>query len=155
VKQVTDMSSKLADADTVQGRGVPGVTAEREPGLMGHEPTVLLIEDDQAVSRMVGRLLRSGGYRVVTAERGSDSLQLFDDADIDIVLVDIVLPDMSGLQVAALINEKHPDTPVIFATAVGNVGELKGIQENRLLRKPFNESELFDKIAAAMKYESK
>src|SRR5262245_39178642 len=110
---------KLADVSSAAVSGLPDVVAPREPSLISHTLTVLLIEDDQAVSRIIAKLLRSGGYRVVTAESGSDSLQLIDDDDIDIVLVDLLLPDMTGVQVAALINAKHPDTPVIFATGMG------------------------------------
>jgi CheY-like chemotaxis protein len=129
-----------------------GVLGRREPGLAGHTPTVLLIEDDRAVLRAIVRLLRSRGYQVLTGENGSDSLRVIDEhADIDVVLTDIVLPDTTGTQLAALIKAKHPNTPVIFATGVGNAGELKGIEEARLLRKPFTEHELFEKIAAAMK----
>jgi len=113
---------------------------------------VLLIEDDRAVLRSIVRLLRSRAYRVLTAQSGADSLRVIEEhTDVDVVLIDIVLPDMSGMQVAALIETKHPNTPVIFATGVGNVGELKGIEEGRLLRKPFTERDLFDKLSAALK----
>jgi len=149
-----NMSSKLSDVNRVVAPDLPDVVAPGEPSLTSHTPSLLLVEDDEAVSRIVAKLLRFGGYRVITAQRGSESLQLLDDdGDIDIVLVDLLLPEMTGMQVAALINAKHPDIPVIFATGAGNVAELKGIEEERLLRKPFSERELFDKIAAAMKHE--
>ena len=130
---------------------LPGVFAERQRSRAGHAPTVLLIDDDRAVLTAIAMLLRSRGYDVLTAEDGSDALRFLDEhADVDVVVVDILLPDMTGVQVAELIKAKHPNTPVIFATGVGNVGELKGIEENRLLRKPFTEDDLFDKIAVAM-----
>jgi len=125
---------------------------ERRPGMSGHKSTVLLIEDDRAVSKSIARLLRAHGYEAAIAEGGSYALQVIEaNVDIDVVLVDIVLPDMTGTQVAALIKAKRPDIPIIFATGVSNVGELKAVDEKRLLRKPFSEQELFDKIAAAMK----
>ena len=140
---------------SAQPNAVPesGVVAQREARLAGHAPTVLLIEDDPAVLRIIAKLLRSHGYHVLTGQAGSESLRVVEQhaADIDVVIVDIVLPDMTGMQVAALITAKHPATPIIFATGVGNVGELKGIEEKRLLRKPFTESDLFGKIAAEMK----
>ena len=144
----------LAYVERTAVPGLSGVLAQREPGLASHTPTVLLIEDDRAVSKSIVRLLQSRGYQVLTAEGGSDSLRVIDEhADVDVVLLDIVLPDMTGTQVAALINVNHPHTPVIFATGVGNVGELKGIEEKRLLRKPFTADDLFEKIAAAMRGE--
>ena len=147
-----DVNSKPAYGNRTSAAELSGVLGQSEPALVGHTATVLLIEDDWAVSRAIVRLLRARGYHVLTAERGCDSLRMIDEnTDVDIVLVDIVLPDMTGTQVAALIHAKHPQLPIIFATAVGNVRELKGIEEKRLLRKPFTEHELFDKIAAAMK----
>jgi len=122
------------------------------PEVSGHKPTVLLIEDDRAVAKSIARLLRAHGYEAAIAEGGSYALRVIEtNEDIDVVLVDIVLPDITGTQVAALIRAMHPDMPIIFATGVSNVGELKAVDEKRLLRKPFSEHELFDKIAAAMK----
>ena len=146
------MGFRSAHVEPAAVPGFSGVLGQREQGLAGHAPTVLLIDDDSAVLRNIARLLRSRGFQVLTAEDGSGSLRVIDEhADVDVVLVDIVLPDMTGLQVAALIRGTRPNTPVIFATGVGNVSELKGIEEKRLLRKPFTERDLFDKIAAAMR----
>jgi CheY-like chemotaxis protein len=145
------VNSKPAYVNPPSVPELSGVLGQREPALVGHTTTVLLIEDDRAVSRAIVRLLRARGYHVLTAERGCDSLPIIDEyPDVDVVLIDIVLPDMTGTQVAALIHAKHPQLPIIFATAVGNVRELKGIEERRLLRKPFTEDELFDKVAAAL-----
>ena len=141
------MSQRSANPEHTQA---PGVLRHR-PEVSGHKPTVLLIEDDRAVSKSIARLLRANGYEAAIAEGGSYGLRVIEaNVDIDVVLLDIVLPDMTGTQVAALIKAKHPDMPIIFATGVSNVGELNAVDEKRLLRKPFSERELFDKIAAAM-----
>jgi CheY-like chemotaxis protein len=142
------MSQRSAKPEDTEELGV----IPPRPGVSGHKPTVLLVEDDPAVSKSIARLLRSHGYEAATAEGGSYALRVIEtNGDIDVVLVDIVLPDMTGTQVAALIKAKYPDIPIIFATGVSNVGELKLVEEKRLLRKPFTAHELFDKIAAAMR----
>jgi CheY-like chemotaxis protein len=136
------------NADPVPGFG--GVPGQHEPSLAGHTVTALVIEDDRAVLRGVTRLLRSRGFRVLAAEGGSDALQVMDsDPNINIVLIDVVLPDMTGMQVAALITEKHPNIPIIFTTGAGNLGDF-GIADTRVLRKPFSAHDLFAKITAAM-----
>ncbi len=93
----------------------PPEPAETPVSLEGDE-TVLLLEDDAIVRELSTRILTDKGYRVITRENGKAGLDYFrNHADeIDLVLTDIIMPEMSGLAFARAAREIRPDLPVLF-----------------------------------------
>ena len=84
------------------------------------EPAHLLVVDDNAENReMLSRRLRSRGFTIATAESGPEAIRLLDETPFDLVLLDVVMPGMSGLEVLADLRTRHApaDLPVIMATA--------------------------------------
>ncbi|MEZ6058516.1 MAG: response regulator, partial [Planctomycetaceae bacterium] len=78
---------------------------------------LLIIDDEKSVLFSLEQALSSIGLEIVTAETGKQGLQRFDEHSPDVVLSDIRLPDMSGLDVYTQIRAKDPRVPVILATA--------------------------------------
>jgi CheY-like chemotaxis protein len=87
---------------------------------------VLLIDDDEAARESVAILLRKSGYNVTVAKDGAEALALVDDVQPSVALIDIGLPDMSGLEVARRVREKYARKQIRLIALTGY-----GRQEDR------------------------
>lgn len=83
-------------------------------------PTVLLVEDDPQLGPMLKDSLELKNYRVDLEQRGERAVQLFQAAKYDIVLLDVILPGMSGLDLAKEIRKNDFGTPILFMSAKDN-----------------------------------
>jgi len=83
----------------------------------GNGETVLLVDDEEIVLTTTSALLIHLGYRVITANTGLDALEKEGVDTVDIALLDVVMPQMGGIETAKRLRGKHPNLPVVFATA--------------------------------------
>lgn len=108
---------------------------EREPRpaavAKGGTATVLLVEDDELVRRVSRRILKGAGYTVYEASEGQQALDVFDERgdEIDLVILDMVMPKMNGKEVYSSLRHCKPDLPVIFTSGYS----ADGIHENFVL----------------------
>jgi two-component system OmpR family response regulator len=112
---------------------------------------VLVVEDDAETSAYVARGLKEQGHGVEVAANGRDGLFLALDQTYDVVIMDRMLPGMDGLSVVKSMRAGGMDTPVIFLTALGGVGErVEGLEAGAddYLVKPFSFSELNARVNA-------
>jgi DNA-binding response OmpR family regulator len=77
---------------------------------------LLLVEDDQAVQRILTLCLREDGFEIVVTSSGTEGMQLLSDGSIDVVLLDLMLPDLDGLEVCRRVRQDS-DIPLIIVTA--------------------------------------
>ena len=145
--QGTTFSIFLPVASTDSGNAA-GNTAP--PSARGGE-VVLLVEDDTHVRDLAESNLRSFGYEVLTACDGRDALTIVRShrASIDVLVTDVVMPHMSGPELASVIQAEHPDVRVLFMSgytddAVVRQGLLKA--EVAFLQKPYTPSGLAEKV---------
>jgi signal transduction histidine kinase len=82
---------------------------------------VLLVDDEPGILRVLGISLADRGYRVYTAESGENALRIFRDAKPDIVLTDIKMPGMDGIELLKNIKQQSPNTEVIMITGHGDM----------------------------------
>ncbi|MGD2104171.1 MAG: response regulator transcription factor [Anaerolineae bacterium] len=94
---------------------------KRSEVLRAHSPRVLIVEDDEDTRTIYADFLSHHGCKVRAARSGKEAAELAHDCSPDLALVDIMLPDISGRQVAARLSEWHPGVTVIFVTAVDRV----------------------------------
>ena len=59
---------------------------------------ILIVEDDEQVRRLIDQILQRAGHDVVAAEDGVDALKLFDQAEFDLIITDLIMPEMEGMQ---------------------------------------------------------
>jgi DNA-binding response OmpR family regulator len=115
---------------------------------------LLLIEDDAAIVAGLRLSLSLEGYEVVTAADGEAGCRLAVDDPPDLVLLDIMLPGMHGLEVLRRLRAVDPDLPVLILTARGEEGDkVLGLQlgADDYISKPFNLEELRARINAALR----
>ena len=101
---------------------------------------ILLAEDDDAMRVYLERALVNAGYAVDAVDRGTEALPLRTETGYDLLLSDIVMPEMDGIELAQRCNEISPDTKVMFITGFAAV-TLKASREQpnaKVLSKPFH-----------------
>jgi two-component system, cell cycle sensor histidine kinase and response regulator CckA len=105
--------------------------------------TILLVEDEDPVRELVCRVLEGAGYEVLAAARPRDAERLLDEhPHIDLMLSDVVMPEMSGYDLAARVRERRPEIRLLFMS--GYAHRVPGAQQaaGRLLKKPFAPEQL-------------
>jgi two-component system cell cycle sensor histidine kinase/response regulator CckA len=115
--------------------------------------TILVVEDEPAVLQVVVRMLRRNDYSVMAAATGAQALALAADHEFDMLLTDVIMPDISGLELAERIRQLRPTASVLFMS--GYSPDLFGPKRVHtegiaLLQKPFAERTLLEGIRAAM-----
>ena len=117
------------------------------------EETILLVDDDAALLEVVSIVLSSEGYKVVTAADGAEALREVGQEPLDLVILDIMLPRISGFEVLRQIREKS-DVPVVMLTAKGqSVDKVVGLElgADDYITKPFDTKELLARIRAILR----
>jgi class 3 adenylate cyclase/CheY-like chemotaxis protein len=114
--------------------------------------TALAVDDEPANLRLLDAVLTPRGYRILTASSGAEALALLETEDVDIVLLDIVMPEMDGHEVCRRIRSK-PATeflPVVMITASGSEQRLAALESGAddFVTKPFDKSELLARVAS-------
>jgi CheY-like chemotaxis protein len=123
----------------------------RLDGRVVRKASLLVVDDDPAVLKSTARMIDSLGYAAVPAQSGSEALRLMESGlELNLVLADFAMPEMTGLELAKAIRAKRPDVPVIIVTGYGDRDVLKEFDEARILQKPYREEDLLDQIAAAL-----
>lgn len=78
---------------------------------------IMVVDDEKNILRLYQMELEDEGYTVVTANSGKEALEVFDRENPDLVTLDILMPEMDGIQVLRHLKEKNPNVPVIMLTA--------------------------------------
>lgn len=115
---------------------------------------ILLVDDDQTILTFVRFVLEAQGHQVLMATHGSQALELFFEHKPDLILLDIMMPEMSGIDVCNQIRERAPLIPIIFLTARQQVHDLvSGFDSGAddYITKPFKLQELQARVQAALR----
>jgi len=105
---------------------------------------ILLAEDEEAMRTYLARALENAGYEVVAVDRGTEALPLLMSQRFDLLLSDIVMPEMDGIELAQRCAEVSPATKVIFITgfAAVTLKANRDAPQARVLSKPFHLKDL-------------
>lgn len=118
-----------------------------------NKPLVLVVDDDHKILRLLRIELTAQGFQVIMAERGEDALQLIERQRPDLVVLDIIMPGMDGLEVLRRLRE-NSGVPVILLTAKGtDADKILGLElgADDYLAKPFNPEELTARVRAVLR----
>jgi len=112
---------------------------------------ILVVDDDHAMRLALSESLESCGYDIVAAENGREALELFKKRKFDLVVTDMKMPGMTGIEVLQGVKELSPEIPVILITAYGTVGTaVEAMKEGaaEFIMKPFS----LDDLEAVVKH---
>jgi two-component system response regulator MtrA len=116
-------------------------------------PRILVVDDDQALAEMIGIVLRSEGYEPDFSADGNDAVDAFHATKPDLVLLDVMLPGIDGIEVCRRIRAES-GTPIIMLTAKGDTADVVLGLENGAddyVVKPFNPKELVARIRTRLR----
>jgi len=119
----------------------------------GHGQSVLVVEDEAALARVVHRILTGAGYRVLAAGNGAEAYKIFLDQGCDAMLTDVIMPEMSGPRLAELVHERAPWLPVLYMSGYSNglLGTTRVLDKDiPFLEKPFAAGDLLCKLNEAL-----
>ena len=113
---------------------------------MSSPPKVLIIDDTEEVLSALCKFFKQKGYNVISSTNGLDGLKMIesDKEGIDIIITDLVLPNISGVAVISIVKKKYPNLPVIAITGWGEHPEAlaKEAKADLVMEKPFKLPEL-------------
>lgn len=118
------------------------------------KPKIMVVEDDKKLRRLLELELQHAGYEVVSYEEGLDAIENFRADKPDLVILDIMLPDTSGYEVATELRKLSPDVLIIMLTALGmKKDKLTGFESGAddYVTKPFDTEELLARIRALLR----
>ena len=118
---------------------------------------VLLVEDEESLAIGLEYNLREEGYAVVRAENGERAIELFDTEEMDLVILDIMLPRIDGFGVAEHIKDRSPQMPILMLTArTAPADRIRGLEigADDYLAKPFHLKELLLRVRGMLKRKS-
>jgi two-component system response regulator RegX3 len=119
----------------------------------GHKETILIVEDDEPLARLVGTYLEREGYSVLIATAGDEAIATAQETRPDLVLLDLMLPVHSGLEVCRALRSQS-DVPIIMVTARrAEADRLSGFAEGAddYVVKPFSTRELVARVGAVLR----
>lgn len=125
---------------------------------MSHEPaTILLVDDEELLRAGVQEMLEMSGYTVITAPNGHEAMVCLNQHAIDLVITDLVMPKMDGVDFVEQLREIWPDVPVIVVSgSTRNIMQRYGIDSIQVpgadasLSKPFKGADLLSQIKSLL-----
>jgi len=120
---------------------------------MKSQPKLLLIEDDASIVGGLKKELQVEGYEVAVAERGDTGLAQAKEQPFDVVITDLKMPGLSGLELVEQLHAAKPKLPIILMTAFGTTEtaiEATKLGAYEYLLKPFDMAELLDLVAKSV-----
>ncbi len=122
---------------------------------MAREPRILFIDDEPGLCRMVETVLADEGYRVDTFTRPVEALERFEPGTYDVVVTDVKMPGIDGLEILERVRGRDPDVPVIVITAYATVDlSIQALRKGAydMLTKPFEPEELLYRVRNARQH---
>lgn len=124
----------------------------KRPGTDSSQETILVVEDMEAIRRVVCSMLDQYGYRCLEAGDGTEALQVLEKHPVHLLITDVIMEGMGGTDLAKHVAVLRPELPIIFMSGFSDhpvVQSLGGRQTN-FLRKPFTSDALVTEVQRAL-----
>lgn len=110
---------------------------------------ILIVEDEESIRKVLELNLTMDHYEVICCSNGRDALRIAEESNLHLVLMDVMLPEINGMEAARLIKTKRPELPIIMLSALNqSTDKIKGLKAGAddYVSKPFNYEELLLRI---------
>ncbi len=119
---------------------IDSIQVKDYPDLSG-SARVLIVDDERALMELASEILEKNGYYVLTANSAKQALGILETEDVDILMSDIVMPEMDGIQLAKIVKEKYPEIKIQLVSGYSDRRDFEKVDpelEKNILNKPFN-----------------
>ena len=131
-----------------EGAAEAEVAEDADIPLASRPARVLVVDDDPEVRHVTASFVRRFGYRETEAESGAAAVAILEREDFDLVVADLAMPGMSGVDLANLVRSRWPDLPVLILT--GHADAIEIPEDLPVLAKPFQSAELARRLSALL-----
>ncbi len=127
-------------------------SAEKEPGAVSDSltgkgaETILVVDDEPRLRKMIESLLKQQGYEVLVAEGAEPALELLESHAVDLLLSDVVMPEVDGIQLATLVSELYPKVIIQLMSGYSGERDHDAPWGTNMLQKPFDNEQLLLRI---------
>lgn len=136
---------------TQEATEVPDRTSATAPPDTANADRVILVDDDPDVRIIAADMLRDAGYDVTEAESGPAALDVLASGwSPSAMVIDVAMPGMTGVELEAVVRDRHPELPVVFMTGYAAMKLLPALASHDVLRKPFQAAELEAAVSKAL-----
>lgn len=148
LKQTTDRETTLKKLDALLNEATEGESQPQQPtavSLQNGPARILVVDDEKAIRRVLQIALKRYGYQVATAASGPEVLAQLRERRFDLLLADVVMPEMNGIELVERVSRIHPDIVVVMVTGFASVEMAKGalkVGASDFITKPVNVIEL-------------
>jgi DNA-binding NtrC family response regulator len=122
--------------------------------MMADRPSILVVDDELLIRDLLYDFFSEQGWQITVAECAEKALELLESKEVDLVLSDIKMPDMDGLQFAQALRNQYPELPVVLMTGFPSVDSAVAALRTRVedyIVKPFNINQLYKQLDATIK----
>lgn len=138
----------LENKDDEDNDGINHTKVNAKEKLAGTE-TILVVDDETGLRNLTSEMLRQQGYQVFCAKTGKEALELLEQEEIDLLLSDVIMPEMDGYQLSAIVKEKYPSVKIQLASGFSDGRHVKVSDDTlhkNLLHKPYHSEQLLKVI---------
>ena len=117
--------------------------------LAGHGEKILVVDDEPALKALASEILSSNGYQILEADNAKEAIEIIDHNTVDLVLSDVIMPDIDGYELATILKEQYPDIKIILASGFTSHENIKPEHQDltdNLLHKPYSTGELIQAV---------
>ncbi len=121
---------------------------------MGNGIKILIVDDDPRVCEILSLYMQKEGFQVITSQNGEKALEIVDQESIDLIILDIMLPQMDGWEVCRVLRNKNSQIPVLMLTAkTEDYEKIIGLDlgADDYVEKPFNPVEIVSRVKAILR----
>ena len=117
------------------------------------EETILVVDDNREIVYSIGELLNYEGYHVLTAYDGMEALEVLESAEVDLILLDVMMPRLNGLSALMKLRERHKIPVIILSAKTEESDKVSGLTlgADDYISKPYNSAELIARVKAQLR----
>jgi len=128
------------------------IESKSTEALNGNE-TVLIVDDEPSLTAMTATILENKGYKTLTCNSGKSALDILSSQKVDLLISDIIMPEMSGDELATIVKQQYPQLPIQLASGYSeqhNLNQLDPELHKNILIKPFDSTILLQRIRSLL-----